>query len=156
MTGAGEELEHASRPHRAAERGWRRVFIHRLELMASVGVYEVERRYEQRIIVSVDLDVADDYDGHSDRLEDVLDYGAIVDVLRLIVGERHFHLIETLAERAAEACLADPRVERARIAIEKPDVVPGCAGVGIAIEKPDVVPGCAAVGIAIERTRACD
>ena len=113
----------------------RRVFVHRLELMASVGIFEVEKRYEQRILVSVDLDVADDYDGLSDRLEDVLDYGAIIDVVRQIVAERHFHLIETLAERISEVALEDARVGWVRIAIEKPDVVPGCAAVGIAIER---------------------
>ncbi len=113
----------------------RRVFVHGLELMASVGIFEVEKRYEQRIIVSIDLDVADDYDGHSDRLDRVLDYGRIVESVRTIVGARHFHLIETLAERIAEACLADPRVMLARVQIEKPDIVPGCRAVGIAIER---------------------
>ncbi len=135
MTAIGDKRDASTGSLSASARGRRHVFVHRLELMASVGVYEVERRYEQRIVVSVDLDVVDDYDGVSDRLEDVLDYSAIVDAMRQVVGERHFHLIETLAERAAEACLADPRVERLRIAIEKPDVVPGCAGVGIAIER---------------------
>jgi dihydroneopterin aldolase len=55
--------------------------------------------------------------------------------VREIVTLRHFNLIETLAERIAEACLADPRVEAARIAIAKPDIVAGCAEVGIAIER---------------------
>lgn len=116
-------------------RARRRVFIHRLELMASVGIFEVEKRYEQRILVSVDLDVRDDYDGISDRLDDVVDYGHVIDDVRRIVAERHFHLIETLAERIAEACLGDRRVTWVRVAVEKPDVVPGCAAVGIAIER---------------------
>jgi dihydroneopterin aldolase len=113
----------------------RRVFVHRLELMASVGVYEVEKRYEQRILVSVDLDVVDDYDGISDRLEDVFDYGRIVGSARDIAAERHFQLIETLAEQLAVACLAEPVVRWVRVGIEKPDIVPGCASVGIAIER---------------------
>ncbi|MEZ5817848.1 MAG: dihydroneopterin aldolase [Hyphomicrobiaceae bacterium] len=111
------------------------MFVSRLELMASVGVFEVEHRYEQRIHVSIDLDVDDDYDGASDRLEDVLDYGSVITAAREIVDQRHFNLIETLAERIAEACLADPRVETARVTIEKPDIVSGCSAVGIAIER---------------------
>lgn len=113
----------------------RRVFVRDLELMASVGIYEVEKRYEQRIILSIDLDVVDDYDGHSDRLDNVVDYGQMVAAARSIVESRHFHLIETLAERIAESCLADPRVLAARITIEKPDIVPGCRTVGITIER---------------------
>ncbi|MGD9806351.1 MAG: dihydroneopterin aldolase [Hyphomicrobiaceae bacterium] len=113
----------------------RRVFVSRLELMASVGIFEVERRYEQRIHVSVDLDVIDNYDGVSDRLEDVLDYGSVIDAVREIVAQKHFNLIETLAERIAEACFSDPRVQRTRISVAKPDIVAGCAEVGIAIER---------------------
>lgn len=118
-----------------ARKGLRRVFVHGLELMASVGIFEVEKRYEQRIVISIDLDTVDDYDGYSDRLDQVLDYGRIVEAVRLIVAARHFHLIETLAERIAEACLSDARVVLARVQIEKPDIVAGCRAVGIAIER---------------------
>ncbi len=120
---------------RVTNRSPRRIFVHRLELMASVGIFEVEKRYEQRILVSVDLDVIDDYDGISDRLDSVLDYGLIIEAARAIVAQRHFNLIETLAERVAEACLADGRVSWVRVAIEKPDIVPDCSAVGIAIER---------------------
>ena len=113
----------------------RRVFVRDLELMARVGIFEVEKRYVQRIVVSVDLAVVDDYDGTSDRLEDVVDYGRIVAAIRTIVDGEHFHLIETLAERIASASLEDRRILSVRVTIEKPDILPGCRSVGIAIER---------------------
>jgi 7,8-dihydroneopterin aldolase/epimerase/oxygenase len=85
----------------------RRVFVRDLEIMASVGVYEVEQRYEQRIIVSVDLDVRDNYDGVSEKLIDVLDYSVVVRDVELLIQSRHFKLIETMAEHIATVCLAD-------------------------------------------------
>ncbi len=116
-------------------RSARRVFVRDLELMARVGIFEVEKRYVQRIVVSVDLAVIDDYDGKSDRLEDVVDYGRIVAAIRTIVDGEHFHLIETLAERIASASLEDRRILSIRVTIEKPDILPGCRSVGIAIER---------------------
>jgi dihydroneopterin aldolase len=113
----------------------RRVFVHDLELMARVGVHEVERRYEQRIILSVDLLVIDDYDGISDKLRDVFDYGAVVKDVQTVVEAEHVHLLETLAERISRNCLADPRVQSVRVRIEKPDILPGCRSVGIEIER---------------------
>lgn len=113
----------------------RRVFVRGIELLASVGVFEVEKRYEQRVLVSVELDVTDAYDGMSDRLEDVLDYGSIATTVQLMVEARHFHLIETLAERIAEAMLVDARVQGVRVRIEKPDILPACRSVGIEIER---------------------
>jgi 7,8-dihydroneopterin aldolase/epimerase/oxygenase len=111
----------------------RRVFVRDLELMASVGVYEMEKRYEQRLVVSLDLWVIDDYDGRSDALGDVLDYAAVIAGVRAIVETGHTNLIETLAERIAAACLSDPRVSTAVVRLEKPDIVPGCRSVGIEI-----------------------
>lgn len=125
----------ATRAMRVGGKATRRVFVKELELMASVGIFEVEKRYEQRIVVSLDLDAVDDYDGVSDRLDDVVDYGRVVAAVRALVDSAHFHLIETLAERIAEACLVDPRILVARITIEKPDIVPGCRTVGITIER---------------------
>lgn len=118
-----------------ATRPPRRVFVRGLELLASVGVFEVEKRYEQRVVVSVELDVTDAYDGVSDRLDDVLDYGTIATAVQRTVESRHFHLIETLAERIAEAMLADARVQSVRVSVEKPDILPGCRSVGIEIER---------------------
>lgn len=111
----------------------RRVFVRDLELMASVGVYEMEKRYEQRLVVSLDLWVTDDYDGRSDALGDVLDYAAVIAGVRSIVETGHTNLIETLAERIAAACLADRRVASVVVRLEKPDIVPGCRSVGIEI-----------------------
>lgn len=113
----------------------RRVFVRDLEIVASVGVYEHEKRYEQRIFISADLTVRDDYDGVSDRLEDVLDYSALVDGIARLVQSGHVNLIETLAERIAGHCLEDPRVESVRVRIEKPDAMPLCRSVGIEIER---------------------
>ncbi len=116
----------------------RRVFVRDLEIMASVGIFEVEHRYEQRILVSIDLDVLDTYDGVSERIADVLDYSAIVRDTEALVQSTHFKLIETLAERIAAQCLVDARVIAASVRVEKPDIMPGCRTVGIEITRTRV------------------
>jgi dihydroneopterin aldolase len=113
----------------------RRVFVRDLEIVASIGVYEHEKRYEQRVLISADLYVRDDYDGRSDRLADVLDYGKVVDDIVMLVQSEHVHLIETLAERIARQCLSDARVQGVRVRIEKPDVARSFRSVGIEIER---------------------
>lgn len=115
--------------------GSRRVFVRGLELIGSVGVYEHEHRYEQRVVVSLDLEVRDEYDGISDEISQVYDYDLAIRAAKDAVASGHFNLIETLAERIASACLADRRVRRVRVRVEKPDVLPSCAAVGIEIER---------------------
>ncbi len=118
--------------------GLRHVFVRDFEIVASVGVFEHEKRYEQRILLSADLAVRDDYDGVSDRLEDVLDYSTLVEGIALLVQQEHVNLLETLAERIAWHCLADRRVASVRVRIEKPDALPMCRSVGVEIERSRV------------------
>lgn len=129
--------EHGMGPEGATrgERPPRRVFVDGLDIVASVGVYEVEHRYEQRVLISLDLSVQDDYDGASERLDRVLDYGALVTGIEQLAQSAHFKLIETLAERVAEHCLADRRVLAVKVRVEKPDVIANVRSVGIEIER---------------------
>ena len=113
----------------------RRVMVEGYELIGSVGVYEHERRYEQRIVVSLDIDVLDDYDGTSDELGAVYDYDQAIATVRATVESRHFNLLETLAERIAEGCLVDTRVTSIKVRIAKPDVLIACRAVGIEIHR---------------------
>jgi 7,8-dihydroneopterin aldolase/epimerase/oxygenase len=125
----------AHQPLTPATRELRRVFVRDMEIMASVGIFEVEKRYEQRIVVSIDLDVVDTYDGVSEQITDVLDYSRVVHGVEQLVQSTHFKLIETLAERIAAQCLVDARVLAVMVRIEKPDIMPGCRSVGIEIKR---------------------
>lgn len=111
----------------------RRIFIRELEMIGSVGVYEHEHRYEQRVVVSLELLVKDGYDGMSDRVSAIYDYDLAIQAIKGTVSSGHFNLIETLAERIAEVCLSDKRVVSAQVQVEKPDLLPACRGIGIEI-----------------------
>ena len=126
-----------------AARGLRHVFLRDMVLSASIGVNPAERQGEQRIRINVDLAVDDDgARGLSraaavgpDELTRVVDYGGVARRVRAIVASGHVRLVETLAERIAEACLEDQRVAQARIRVEKLDVFADAASVGVEIER---------------------
>lgn len=125
-----------------AARGIRHVFLRDLLLSARIGVYAQEHGRTQRIRVNVDLGVTDDAALATSRaavgqddLTRVVDYAAIAKQVRAIVAAGHVQLVETLAERIAEACLADPRVQLARIRVEKLDVLPDGASAGVEVER---------------------
>ena len=131
-----------------AIRALRHVFIRDMMLEARIGVHPHEHGGAQRIRVNVDLGVEDDgaralsrgpavASGTvgEDELVRVLDYQAVAERVRQIVGAGHVRLVETLAERLAEACLIDPRVHLARVRVEKLDVFADTASVGVEIER---------------------
>lgn len=125
-----------------AARGLRHVFLRDMMLEASIGVYPHEHAARQRIRVNVDLGVADDGARSlsraavgRDELSRVVDYEAVANTVRKIVTSGHVLLVETLAERIAEACLQDERVELVRIRVEKLDVFPDAVSAGVEVER---------------------
>jgi len=69
----------------------------------------------------IDFDVVADLTaaGTSDKLDDTLDYGALVARAEAVVtGERH-QLIERVAQRIAETLLADPKAIEVRVTVRK-------------------------------------
>ena len=125
-----------------ATRGLRHVFLRDLLLTASIGVHPHEHQGPQRIRINVDLGVLDDGAQPLSRgsvgraqLSRVVDYEALANRVRAIVAAGHVRLVETLAERIAEACLEDGRVELARIRVEKLDVFADAASAGVEVER---------------------
>lgn len=115
--------------------GVRHVFVRDLQLLCRIGVYRHERRKDQRVRVNLDLAVREGEAAIDDRLASVVDYEEIVERVRRIPAKGHINLIETLAERVAEACLVDDRVRVVRVRVEKLDVFPDAASVGVEIER---------------------
>lgn len=111
----------------------RRVFVHGVELIGSLGIYDHERTRRQRVVVSVDLLVDDTYDGTSDQIGAVYDYDQAIGAIRNAVESRHYNLIETLAEDIAITCLVDPTVRQVTVTVEKPEVLATCRAVGVEI-----------------------
>jgi 7,8-dihydroneopterin aldolase/epimerase/oxygenase len=119
----------------SSENRLRHVFVRDLEIIALLGVHEHEKRKAQRIIVNIDLSVREDLANLADDIKNVVSYEVVVHRVEAIVAQGHVHLVETLAERIAEACLSDERISAARVRIEKPDIIPNARSVGVEIER---------------------
>lgn len=121
-----------------AEQRQRVVFVRGLELMASLGIHPHEKAAPQQIRLSVELVVEDDaapVGVGPDDFRRVVDYARLVEVARSTVTAGHVLLVETLAERVAIAALEDPRVDRARVTVEKPEAFPDVGSVGVVVER---------------------
>ncbi|MFN4178381.1 dihydroneopterin aldolase [Phenylobacterium sp.] len=108
-----------------------KVFVRGIQLMAEVGLYAHERGRRQPLILDVELDIG--FSG-VEHLSDTVNYETIVQAAQSLADEGHVELVELFAERLAQRCLADPRVTRARVRLEKPEALaPHAAGAGVEI-----------------------
>ena len=69
----------------------------------------------------------------SDDLAATVDYGTIAESVRSLVAGDPVRLIETLAERIASTCLADPRVQAVDVTVHKPEAPVSAAVDDIAV-----------------------
>ena len=113
----------------------RHVFVKDLSMLALIGIHDAEKIKPQRIVVNIDLSVQETEGPMPDDISHVVSYEIIVKKCEAIVAEGHVNLVETLAEKFADACLKDRRVAAARVRIEKPDIIPNARSVGVEIER---------------------
>ena len=113
--------ESRAEPATRAARRLDRVTVHGLRGRGHHGVFEREREKGQTFLVDVTLGIDTRRAAASDDLDDTVHYGEIAErIVALIEGEP-VNLIETLASRMADACLAYPLVEEVEVTVHKPD-----------------------------------
>lgn len=94
--------------------------IQGLEIYAHHGVFDFERRDGQIFVIDLDLEIDTRPAAASDDLSDTLDYGSLVAGVETAVQQDPVDLIETLAQRIADVCLAYEMVNRVEVTVHKP------------------------------------
>jgi 7,8-dihydroneopterin aldolase/epimerase/oxygenase len=110
-----------------------RVFVRDLVLPFRIGVHAYEHNAPQRVRVNAEL-LVETVLG-DDEFRCVLNYETIVGGIRRLAEGEHINLVETLAQRILDLCLADPRVPAARVVVEKLDIYPDAESVGVAMKR---------------------
>lgn len=113
-----------------------RIFIRDLSLRCIIGIYPEEREKIQDVIINVVMEV----DSHAaaaatDDIDDAVDYKTITKQLITFVEDSSFNLIETMAERCAEICLAPAKVKQVTVTIDKPGALRFARSVAVQVTR---------------------
>lgn len=84
------------------------------------GVFDFERRQGQDFIVDAVLELDTAPSARTDDVSDTAHYGDLAGRLMAVIEGPPVNLIETLAQRLVDACLADPHVDAATVTVHKP------------------------------------
>lgn len=104
----------------------RRFFVTEIEVVASIGIYDHERKNKQRVVIDVEVVLDPRTEPRTDIIGDGLDYDMIRDSVMAITGARHFDLQETLARALFDKMLSLPEVIQASVRTSKPDIYDNC------------------------------
>lgn len=97
-----------------------RIVLRGLRAFGHHGVLAHEQQYGQTFVIDVELELDLSAAGASDALVDTVDYGSLSSDLAGVVSGERYDLIERLAARLAEVCLADARVDAVTVTVHKP------------------------------------
>ena len=115
-----------------------RIAVRGITAHAHHGVYDWERERGQtfRVDVVLELDTAPAAAG--DDLDRTVNYAALAQQLHAVLTGGPVDLLETLAQRLADTCLANPLVDAVEITVHKPEAELGVPfdDVAVTIRRP--------------------
>lgn len=110
-----------------------RIFIRDLLIRCIIGVDEPERREKQNVVAQITLQIDLRKAGRTDALTDSVDYSALKKQILQVAENSKFRLIEALAQRIADECIKQERVECVEVILEKPGALRFARTVGVEI-----------------------
>ena len=97
-----------------------RITLRGLRVFGYHGVLDTERREGQEFVIDATLWVPTAAAAAGDDLSRTADYAALADRLAAVAAGPPVRLIETLAQRLADAALAEPLAREVEITVHKP------------------------------------
>jgi dihydroneopterin aldolase len=115
---------------------WQRVRIDDMVIECLIGIHSHEHKTPQRVSIDIELVRPEPDDPTDEIYARVMCYETVINKIRAIASEGHIMLIETLAERIAEACQREyPAISELNVTVNKLDVFPDVAKVGVRLER---------------------
>ena len=118
----------------ATETTAQRIHIRNFVCAATIGVTPQERARPQRLGITLELHLVPT-PPTNDEVDEVLNYGLIVRLLRYYCLASEYKLLETLCEALAAAFFSFERVLATRIRIDKIERYAEADGAGVEIER---------------------
>ena len=91
-----------------------------LNLRTIIGLYDWERTTKQDVIINAEIHFDASKAAKSDKVEDTIDYKAINKKIIKLVEESQYFLIEKMAGEILKIIMEDPKVEAAKVMVDKP------------------------------------
>ncbi|MCC8996600.1 MAG: dihydroneopterin aldolase [Nitrosomonas sp.] len=111
------------------------IFIRDFRVKTLIGIYPWERKVPQNIRLDLEIALPNNLACHSDNIKDALDYALIIEKINSLLSEKHFSLLEALAENIAVTILHNFRSPWVKVSVAKLSIIPGVQELGVCIER---------------------
>lgn len=108
-----------------------RIFLDRYQVPVEIGFHDFEMGAAQRLSVTIEAWIDEAHFAASDTVEAAWNYDLLRREIVRLAGERRYNLQETFVRALYAFVARQPGITALRVATSKPDVYPGCHGVGV-------------------------
>jgi dihydroneopterin aldolase len=110
------------------------IFISELRVETLVGIYEWERKVPQKIQLDLEIGLPARKSKNA-QLGDTIDYAAVVSRIESMLAEKHFDLLENLAEQIAGLVAREFKSPWVKVSVAKLAALKNVKRLGVTIER---------------------
>ena len=113
----------------------RKVLISDLSLLISVGIHDFEKVKKQEVKFNIIIDINPSLFPIENKLNSIVNYETIVKTVTKITKNKHYELLETLADDIFYELFMNINILKIKLKIEKTQIIKNTSSVGIEIIK---------------------
>ena len=116
----------------------RKILISDLTLLISIGIHDFEKTKKQEVKFNISIDINSSLVPNENNLNSIVNYETIVKTITKLAKNKHYELLETLAEDIFDQLFKNINIQKIKLKIEKTQIIKNTSSVGIEITKKRV------------------
>lgn len=113
----------------------RKVIIKDLIMNIFIGIHNFEKKKKQRVRLNLEILLNPDVKPNNKDLTTILNYEEVINRIKFITKRQHHNLLEDLAENIFKIIFCEKKVLKAKLKLEKLDIIKNSDSVGIEVQK---------------------
>ena len=113
----------------------RKILISDLTLLMLIGIHDFEKIKKQEVKFNISIDVSPSLFPIKDNLNSIVNYEAVIKIITKLTKNKHYDLLETLAEDIFHELFKNINIQKIKLKIEKTQIIKNTSSVGIEITK---------------------
>ena len=113
----------------------RKVLISDLTLLMSIGIHDFEKIKKQEVKFNINIDINPLLTPIENKLSSIVNYETVVKNVTKLTKNKHYELLETLAEDIFFILFKNTNIKKIKLKIEKTQIIKNTSSVGIEITK---------------------
>ena len=113
----------------------RKVLISDLTLLMSIGIHDFEKIKKQEVKFNINIDINPLLTPIENKLNSIVNYETVVKDVSRLTKNRHYELLETLAEDIFFILFKNTNIKKIKLKIEKTQIIKNTSSVGVEITK---------------------